>query len=88
MASQEKRSKKGRFENKFDNFHPSRDRPKILNSPEPPSLSNVKTSLQSLQVVKWPILSPPLESTVAGLLGVIDIMEVRDFQLSVMIVMC
>ena len=30
---------------------------------------------------------PPLKSTVAGLLGVIDIVEVRDFQLSVVIVM-
>ena len=30
---------------------------------------------------------PPLKSTVAGLLGVIDIAEVRDFQLSVVIVM-
>ena len=28
-------------------------------------------------------VSPPLKSTVEGLLGVIDIMEVRDFQLSV-----
>ena len=27
---------------------------------------------------------PPLKSTVAGLLGVIDIVEVRDFQLSVL----
>ena len=30
---------------------------------------------------------PPLKSTVAGLLGVIDIVEVCDFQLSVVIVM-
>ena len=30
---------------------------------------------------------PPLKSTVAGLLGVIDIMEVRDFQLIIVIVM-
>ena len=30
---------------------------------------------------------PPLKSTVAGLLGVIDIMEVRDFQLIVVVVM-
>ena len=30
---------------------------------------------------------PPLKSTVAGLLGVIDIVEVRDFQLSVVILM-
>jgi hypothetical protein len=30
---------------------------------------------------------PPLKSTVAGLLGVIDIVEVRDFQRSVVIVM-
>ena len=28
---------------------------------------------------------PPLKSTVAGLLGVIDIVEVRDFHLSVVI---
>jgi hypothetical protein len=30
---------------------------------------------------------PPLKSTVAGLLGVIDIVEVRDFQLSVVMVL-
>jgi hypothetical protein len=30
---------------------------------------------------------PPLKSTVSGLLGVIEIMEVRDFQLNVIIVM-
>jgi hypothetical protein len=43
----------------------------------------VKTTLRLIE--RATDVFPPLKSTVAGLLGVIDIMEVRDFQLSVLI---
>ena len=43
----------------------------------------VKTTLQLIE--RTTDVFPPLKSTVAGLLGVIDIVEVCDFQLSVMI---
>ena len=45
----------------------------------------VKTTLQLVE--KAADVFPPLKSTVAGLLGVIDIVEVCDFQLSVVSVM-
>ena len=44
----------------------------------------VKTTLQLIE--RATDVFPPLKSTVAGLLGVIDIVEVRKFQLSVVIV--
>jgi hypothetical protein len=45
----------------------------------------VKTTLQLVE--RAADAFPPLKSTVAGLLGVIDIVEVHDFRLSVVIVM-
>ena len=45
----------------------------------------VKTTLRLVE--RTADVFPPLKSTVAGLLGVIDIVEVRDFQISVVIVM-
>ena len=45
----------------------------------------VKTTLQLVE--RAADAFPPLKSTVAGLLGVIDIVEVCDLQLSVVIVM-
>ena len=45
----------------------------------------VKTTLRLVE--RAADVFPPLKSTVAGLLGVIDIVEVRDFQLSIAIVM-
>ena len=42
----------------------------------------VKTTLQLVE--RATDVFPPLKSTVAGLLGVIDIVEVRDFQLIVL----
>jgi hypothetical protein len=45
----------------------------------------LKTTLQLVESVSG--VFPPLKSAVAGLLGVIDIMEVRDFQHSVVMVL-
>ena len=44
----------------------------------------LKTTLRLVATVAG--IFPPLQSTVAGLLGVIDIVEVRSFQLTVVIV--
>ena len=46
---------------------------------------DLKTTLQLIE--RATDVSPSLKSTATGLLGIIDIMEVRDFQLSVPIVM-
>jgi hypothetical protein len=69
----------------------------IVNKPEGDGAPEGKTDLAStifqgakatLQLVeKVADAFPPLKTTVSGLLGVIDIVEVRDFQLSVVIVM-
>ena len=45
----------------------------------------VKTTLRLVE--KAACVFPPLQSAVAGLLGVIDIVEVRSFQLNIVIVM-
>ena len=45
----------------------------------------VKTTLRLVE--RATDVFPPIKSTVGGLLGVIDIVEVRDFQLSVVFVM-
>jgi hypothetical protein len=74
------------------NIYPSIVKPEGDNAPEGKAdlastvFQGVKTTLQLVGNVADAF--PPLKLTVAGLLGVINIVEVRDFQLSVVIVWC